>query len=276
MRKLLSSLLLFSLSLLLERLRRSRLPPVCAEAPSPFSLVYCGRDLVALRYADELRVYKNRGRAVSISTDEVQSLLLLSQPGVRQMAYAVNYARELKKALPCEERHILLLGLGGGSVVPLLESTCPAWRITGIDSSIDAVRITRRFVRDDSPSNSTFRWVHSRAEAFVAAAGWLSPVQRYDAILNDAYDGDEMPASLRTVGFTRSVWTGLNEGGVYLVNIYVSGKEALRDLHLARLQETEDLLRTVFGAASTHEVTAAEAGATKGGSFSLRAVKRNL
>lgn len=71
---------------------------------------------------------------------------------------------------------------------------------------------------------------------------------RYDAIVNDAFDGGEPPAHLLTERFARAVRSRLNPGGLYLTNIVSAvegpGSALLRDqvALLESLFETVEVL----------------------------------
>ncbi len=67
--------------------------------------------------------------------------------------------------------------------------------------------------------------------------------QRYDAIVNDAFDAGTPPAHLTTRAFAQAVYDHLNPGGLYLTNIV----SALEGPNASFLRDQESLLESVFG-----------------------------
>jgi spermidine synthase len=226
-------------------------PPSCPDAPPNWDTVHCGHELTALRYSavsgdwhwDELRVYASRRGSADwdLEEDEVQTVLLFHTHSTSSeyITYFVDAAAG-RLAARSGDQNVLLLGLGGGSAAYLLRralgchlGAC-ALQLTGVDASVDALNITRALVLPEGPS---VRYVHSRAEPFLAAAAARS----YDVIFADLYVGPAAPRSTRGLAFASRARSALSADGLYVLNWYdaVDAREFFEQ-HL-------QMLRSLFG-----------------------------
>ncbi|HTP77892.1 MAG TPA: fused MFS/spermidine synthase [Rhizomicrobium sp.] len=119
-------------------------------------------------------------------------------------------------------RTVLMIGCGGGNLATMLR--------------LDGVRVTVAEINERSFAISR-RYFHmpDDVECHLAdGAAFLRRTRRkFDAIVVDAYDGDEIPAQLRTPSFFRLVKTRLTpRRGCFFVNVVMCND---RDRHLDRI-----------------------------------------
>lgn len=251
--------------------RRWPQPFSCPPDPPLFATVHCGRELTALRYYapshwDELRVYQSRppGELWALEENEVQSVLRLDVWNTTTL-YITRFASALAAELAPERRppgappaRVLLLGLGGGSAAVLLhralgchlppvDAAGCSLELTGVDSSEDALAITRAHVLAEQ--GQRVRYVRADGSAFLRRRG-----PAYDCIFNDVYVGALAPGSTRDAAFARLCFGRLRPGGLYVVNVYEQdpGETHLRPL-LAQL-------RALFGEESVWVLASDGAG----------------
>ena len=149
-------------------------------------------------------------RTLEFQGGDIQSEMLLSRPH----ALVLEYAR----AMMCfalfvpHPRHILMVGLGGGSLVKFCYRHFPHTRITVLE--ISAAVIALRAAFHVPPDDARLRIVHADAADFLrtAPAG-------IDVILVDGFDAGGMPAELGSAAFYLDCRRALVDGGVLVANI---------------------------------------------------------
>ena len=156
-----------------------------------------------------VRTHGNR-RTLEFQGGDIQSEMLLSRPDALVLAYA--------RAMMCfalfvpQPRHILMVGLGGGSLAKFCYRHFPHSRITVLEISAEviALRDAFRVPQDDA----RLRIVHADAAEFLRAAPG-----GFDVILVDGFDAAGMPAALGSAGFYIDCRRMLVDGGVLVANI---------------------------------------------------------
>jgi spermidine synthase len=106
-------------------------------------------------------------------------------------------------------RTILMIGCGGGTLATMLARDDR--NVTVVDVNADSFDLARRYFR------------LPKAVVCHAADGRdhiLSDPTRYDAIIVDAYLGNQVPNHLQTVAFLRLVSVRLERRGMLLVNVH--------------------------------------------------------
>lgn len=171
------------------------------------------------RTAPLVRTRGNR-RTLEFQDGDIQSEMLLSNPD----ALVLDYAR----AMMCfalfvpDPRHILMVGLGGGSLAKFCHRHFPRTRITVLEISAEVIALRDQFCvpADDA----RLRIVHTDAAAYLAAAP-----ATFDVILLDGFDAAGMPDALGSAPFYAACRRALREGGVLVANIlaYDPAHEAL-------------------------------------------------
>jgi spermidine synthase len=187
----------------------------------------------------------------------VQSSMRLAEPYELDLGYTRAMMGFL---LFCAEpRHILIVGLGGGSLSKYCYRHLPEARLTSLEINPDVIALRERF--RVPPDDERFRVVQADASVYLASGdvqGCTSPASEgihrtpgargtsecaagdveADAILLDGYDAEGLPDRLCTESFYADCWRALSEQGVLVVNLW--GNDLHRGAYLRRL-------RSVFG-----------------------------
>lgn len=177
----------------------------------------------ASRVMPLVRTRGNR-RTLEFQDGDIQSEMLLSDPD----ALVLDYAR----AMMCfalfspRPRHILMVGLGGGSLAKFCYRHFPGTRITVLEISADVIALRDAFCvpADDA----RLRIVHTDAAEYIEAAG-----ASFDVILVDGFDAAGMPEALGSARFYAGCRRALRSSGVLVANILAY--DPLHDAMVARL-----------------------------------------
>ncbi|QJE02925.1 fused MFS/spermidine synthase [Massilia forsythiae] len=164
---------------------------------------------------------RGRRRTLEFAPGDIQSEMLLSDPD----ALVLDYTRAMMgfALFVPRPRHILMVGLGGGSLVKFCYRRFPGCRITVIELRADVIALREQFCvpQDDA----RLRIVHGDAAACLAPAGRRSgrpcaDIAPADVILVDGFDRAGLPAALANAGFYRDCRALLHEGGVLVANVF--------------------------------------------------------
>ena len=152
-------------------------------------------------------------RRLHFTQEATQSAMSLLEPD----SLIAPYTRKMMAFLLMNPnpRHILMLGLGGGSLAKFCYRNLPKTRITVVEIDADVIAMRDEFLipRDDS----RFRVVHGDGAQYLE----LMDVQ-IDVLLVDACDADGVAISLTDAQFCRAAAHRLTERGVVVMNL--SGK----------------------------------------------------
>jgi spermidine synthase len=149
-------------------------------------------------------------RTLEFQGGDIQSEMLLSDPD----ALVLDYAR----AMMCfalfvpSPRHILMVGLGGGSLAKFCYRHFPDTRVTVLEISAEVIALRNDFLVP--PDDARLRIVHTDAADYIRAA----PAS-FDVILVDGFDAAGMPGALGSASFYADCRRALREGGVLVANI---------------------------------------------------------
>jgi spermidine synthase len=140
--------------------------------------------------------------------------------GISLAAYIHAIHSFLRKA---QSRTVLMIGCGGGNLATMLHA--------------DGVKVEIAEINERSFEISR-RYFHMPADVechLADGAKFLRCRKRkFDAIVVDAYDGDDIPAQLRTNAFFKLVKSRLTPGrGCFFVNVVMCND---RDRHLDRIE----------------------------------------
>jgi spermidine synthase len=150
-------------------------------------------------------------RTLAFAPGEVQSDMRLSDPTRLVLAYC--------RAIMCfalfvpRPRHILMVGLGGGSLAKFCYRHFPDAQITVLEVRADVIALRGAFAvpADDA----RFRVLHADA------ANWLAQFDgSADVIVVDGFDRGGLPAALGTARFYSHCRRALADGGVLAANIF--------------------------------------------------------
>ena len=165
-----------------------------------------------------VRTHKGR-RTLAFESGDVQSEMLLARP----YALTLQYTR----AMMCfalfvpRPRHILMVGLGGGSLAKFCHRHFPDCRITVVELRADVIALREQFLVP--PDDARLRVVHADAVAYVKAQAARSAdtMRRpFDVILVDGFGAEGLPPALGNAAFYRDCRAVLGDGGVLAANVF--------------------------------------------------------
>ncbi len=174
-------------------------------------------------------------RTLEFSPGDIQSAMRLSRPDQLVLSYA--------RAMMCfalfvpRPRHILMVGLGGGSLAKFCHRHFPDARITVLELRADVIALREHF--HVPPDDARFRVIHADATDYIGAA----PASA-DVLLVDGFDASGLPSSLTSDRFYADCRRALRPGGVLAANVFsyepdyqgvVSRLSAAFDAHLCLL-----------------------------------------
>jgi spermidine synthase len=150
-------------------------------------------------------------RTLEFSPGDVQSEMRVSQPWRLVLAYT--------RAMMCfalfvpRPRHIVMVGLGGGSLAKFCYRAFPHTRITVVELRADVIALRDQF--GVPADDGRLRVVHADAVAWLAGA----PASA-DVLILDGFDVTGLPPALATADFYADCRRALRPGGVLVANIF--------------------------------------------------------
>jgi spermidine synthase len=186
-----------------------------------------------------LVVDTNEERQLLFTQNALQSRMRLDDP----YALIAPYTRQMMSFLlfDPDPEHVLLVGLGGGSLAKFCYRHLPQARITVVE--IDQRVIALRDSFHIPPDDHRFRIVHDDGTRYVAEPG-----EQVDAILIDAFDEEGVSPSLMTSEFFRGAVCRLTHTGVLIMNLHGDPDRFAAQLDHARIAfENRMLLAPVTG-----------------------------
>jgi len=147
-----------------------------------------------------------------------QSCMTLAEPH----RILFDYLRMMLGALYVlpEPRRILVIGLGGGTLVDALQRVLPSAHIDAVELDPAVVGVAQRYFAFQPGPNVQIHEQDGRV--FVKRA--LRSGQKYDLVMLDAYDHEYIPEHLLTQEFLREVQAILTPGGVVAANTFSSSR----------------------------------------------------
>jgi spermidine synthase len=172
-------------------------------------------------------------RRLHFTSDATQSAMLFSDPD----ALIAQYTRKMMAFLLFNPNpaHIVMIGLGGGSLAKFCFRHLPRARITVVEVDADVIALREEFCipRDDE----RFRVVHDDGARFLERLG-----EPMDVLLIDAFDADGIALSLAKYSFYSSAARQLTENGVLIMNFWGPRERFVENLAHARASFGDDLL----------------------------------
>jgi spermidine synthase len=151
-------------------------------------------------------------RTLEFTPGDIQSEMRLSRPDALVLAYA--------RAMMCfalfvpRPRHIVMVGLGGGSMARFCYRHFPAARITVLELRADVIALRGQFLVP--PDDARFRVVHADAAAWIKTdSGELA-----DVIVVDGFDEAGLPPALSSPAFYGDCRRRLAPDGVLAANVF--------------------------------------------------------
>jgi spermidine synthase len=158
---------------------------------------------------------KGDRRTLEFTPGDIQSEMRLSRPGALVLAYT--------RAMMCfalfvpRPRHILMVGLGGGSLARFCHRHFPQARITVLELRADVIALREQFLVP--PDDARFRVVHADAAEWIERAAGGSGAMA-DVIVVDGFDEAGLPPALSSPAFYHDCRRLLAPGGVLVANVF--------------------------------------------------------
>lgn len=163
--------------------------------------------------ADPPPLVRTRGgrRTLEFTPGEIQSEMLLARPHALVLAYS--------RAMMCfawfvpRPRHIVMVGLGGGSLAKFCYRAFPHARITVIELRADVIALRTQF--HVPPDDARLRVVHADAADYLTRIPGSA-----DVLLVDGFDAAGLPPALGSARFMADCRRALRDGGVMAFNLF--------------------------------------------------------
>jgi spermidine synthase len=157
-------------------------------------------------------VRTRRGRrTLEFIPGDIQSEMLLARPDALVLAY--------QRAMMCfvlfapRPRHIVMVGLGGGSLAKFCHRHFPGTHITVIEVRADVIALRDTF--HVPPDGARFTVVHADAADWLARHPDVA-----DVLLVDGFDANGLPPRLADAPFYAHCRRSLRPGGVLVSNVF--------------------------------------------------------
>jgi spermidine synthase len=172
-------------------------------------------------------------RRMHFTNEATQSAMLLADPD----ALIAQYMRKMMAFLLFNPHpdHIVMLGLGGGSLPKFCYRHLPRSRITVVEISEDVIALREEFCipQDDE----RFRVIHDDGARYIERLD-----ERMDVLLIDAFDADGIALSLAKSDFYSCAARQLTENGVLVMNFWGPCERYIDNLAQARTAFGDSLL----------------------------------
>jgi spermidine synthase len=190
--------------------------------------------LVAGTYDKPFLIDDGTSRSLCFMFDgSVQTEMRLDDP----VALVNDYTRKMMAFLLfCERRprHIVMIGLGGGSLLKFCRRHLPETRLTVVEIDATVIGLRRHF--HVPPDDDWLRVVHADGAQYLA--NMANSAERADVLLVDAYDRNGLAHSVAARGFLEDASVVLGDSGVFVMNLAAYESDCIVML---------DKLRSVFG-----------------------------
>lgn len=173
-------------------------------------------------------------RYLHFDLDNVQSVMRHDDPD----ALCLAYTRKMMSFLLFNAKpgRMLLLGLGGGSLVKFCYRQLPETAITVLEINPHVLALREEF--KVPPDDGRFRVVQGDGVAYVAGrarrGSTRNSAERFDVILVDACDRNGMSPTLESTDFYANLKRRLTVNGVLVIN--VCGDEIGVEGHIGRIR----------------------------------------
>jgi spermidine synthase len=196
-------------------------------------------DEITLPSCFEDALHENKGKAFAFEHGDIrtlhfdekfiQSAMRISAPDELLLSYTrTMMAFLLFNPAP---RHILMIGLGGGSLAKCCRRMLPATRITVLELDGDVIALRNKFCVPDN--DALFQVIHIDAVDYLAAM-----TDKVDIILHDGFTADCLAPTLSTRTFYELCHSVLEWDGVLVSNLWGDAADLASVMH--RLYATFD------------------------------------
>lgn len=164
-----------------------------------------------VRMSEQVKLHQN-SQTISLSFESslIQSCMRLDAPD----ELVLDYTRTMMGGLLFnpEPRSVLMIGLGGGSMLKYLHRHVPGADITAVEINQGVIDMRHDFCLP--PDSERLRIVCADGARFVA-----KPPRQYDLILVDGFTGAGLPDALCTPSFYRHCRAALTPDGILVANV---------------------------------------------------------
>jgi spermidine synthase len=169
---------------------------------------------------------KNGIRSLHLGSDTVQSSMKLDDP----YDLVLSYTRAMMAFLLFRPRpaHVVMIGLGGGSLPKFVHKHLPACRTTVIEFESKVIAVARQYFHVP-PDDERFTVEEAEGGAWTTAHPGCC-----DVLVVDGYNGNEQGPQLCSADFYASARAALSDDGVLVVNLWNS--DARYDVYLQRIE----------------------------------------
>ncbi|PTQ89614.1 methyltransferase [Agitococcus lubricus] len=168
--------------------------------------------------------------SLQFNHDSLQSVMRKQDP----YALAFEYTQVMMGFMPLLSQtpeHLLLIGLGGGSLSKFCYKHYPNTRVTTVEISAEVIAYRHKF---KIPANTArFKVIEADGAVYVQ-----DKVSCYEIILLDAYTGQGLPDAVASETFYHHCYQALKENGILVVNLW--RKDPYFRRNLARLERCFD------------------------------------
>jgi spermidine synthase len=172
-------------------------------------------------------------RRMHFTNQATQSAMLFSDPD----ALISQYTRKMMAFLLFnpDPMHIVMIGLGGGSLAKFCYRHLPRSRITVVEINEDVIAMREEFCIPKD--NDRFRVIHDDGARYVERLD-----EKMDVLLIDAFDADGIALSLAESGFYFHALRQLTENGMLVMNFWGPPERYVDNLTQARAAFGDSLL----------------------------------
>ncbi|MEQ1519268.1 MAG: spermidine synthase [Usitatibacteraceae bacterium] len=180
-------------------------------------------------YAKPFVIDEDDFRALYFSRELTQSGMRLSDPYALEFAYT----RKMMSVLLFvhQPKHILMLGLGGGSLAKFCYRNLPSAHITAVEIDPHIIAFREQFLLP--PDDARLRVLLGDAAEYVR-----NTEEPADVVMIDAFDRAGFSTSVCSRAFYRDVRDTLSKQGVMVANMV--GSKAVRGTHLDMIDDVFD------------------------------------
>lgn len=169
-------------------------------------------------------------RSLHLGSDTVQSSMKIADP----YELVLSYTRAMMSFLLFRARpaHIVMIGMGGGSLLKFVYKHLPATRTTVVELEPQVIAVARQYFHVP-PDDDRLAVETAEGGAWVAAHPDCC-----DVLMVDGYNGSEQGAQLCSEDFYASARAALHPDGVLVVNLWSSDRRY--DAYLQRIEGVFD------------------------------------
>lgn len=147
-----------------------------------------------------------------------QSCKLMNKPNFLVFDYAkLTIGGILATEQP---KNILIIGLGGGTLVEAFHKLAPQANITSVEVDSAVIKVAKSYF--SLPSANWHNVVEKDGRIFIKRE--ILKKHFYDVVVLDAFNGDYIPEHLMTLEFFKEVKSILSKNGIVLANTFSTSK----------------------------------------------------